>query len=86
MDPGLALLFLLLVIPMFLFAKKTTPAKWTGHVLTKGIIAVLFLFFVNLFGGSFGLHVPINLFTTTVTALLGIPGLATLIAIQAWVI
>ncbi|ENH98478.1 inhibitor of the pro-sigma K processing machinery [Gracilibacillus halophilus YIM-C55.5] len=60
------------------------------HVLGKGTmkitIGLLFLFFFNLFGASFGLHIPINVFTAVIVGLLGIPGIASLTALQIFVI
>jgi len=38
------------------------------------------------FGGAIGLHIPINLFTTVVSGFLGVFGLASLAAIQLFII
>ncbi|MCY9295205.1 sigma-K factor-processing regulator BofA, partial [Bacillus spizizenii] len=42
----------------------------------------LLLVCVNMFGGSLGIHVPINLVTTAISGILGIPGIAALVVIK----
>ncbi|MGN8648304.1 pro-sigmaK processing inhibitor BofA family protein [Gracilibacillus sp. HCP3S3_G5_1] len=60
--------------------------KGSGQVVMKVTIGVLFLFFFNLFGASFGLYIPINVFTAGIVGVLGIPGIACLTAIHVFVI
>ncbi|MCA0972396.1 pro-sigmaK processing inhibitor BofA family protein [Halobacillus litoralis] len=87
MDPVLVLLLLGLAIPLLLIiGLPAAPIKWVGQVLMRVVVAVILLFFVNLFGAQFGLHVPINGFTATVSTLLGVPGVLSLTAIHLWVI
>lgn len=45
-----------------------------------------FLFCLNLFGESLGLHVSINPVTSGISGLLGIPGVAALIVIEKFII
>ncbi|MFQ3546643.1 pro-sigmaK processing inhibitor BofA family protein [Halobacillus rhizosphaerae] len=87
MDPVLVILLLGLSIPFLLIiGLPVSPLKWAGQVLTRLIIAIILLFFVNLFGAQFGLHIPINGFTATVSALLGIPGILTITALHLWIL
>lgn len=87
MDPVLVILLLGLAIPFLLIlGLPSTPIKWAGQALTRLIVAVILLFFVNLFGAQFGLHVPINGFTAIVSAALGLPGVLSLTAIHLWVL
>ncbi|WP_163540053.1 pro-sigmaK processing inhibitor BofA family protein [Gracilibacillus sp. YIM 98692] len=68
---------------------KGVPVKLVrsaGQGMIKITIGVLFLFFFNLFGASFGLHLPINVFTAIIVGLLGIPGIASLTAIHLFVL
>ncbi|MGP4038944.1 pro-sigmaK processing inhibitor BofA family protein [Gracilibacillus sp. D59] len=60
--------------------------KGSGQVVMKVTLGILFLFFFNLFGASFGLHIPINVFTAVIVGVLGIPGIACLTAINVFVI
>lgn len=62
------------------------PIRLVGQVFVKVLIGALFLFFLNAFGASFDLHVPINLVTSAVSGLLGLPGLAALVIIDLFII
>ncbi|ELK46742.1 pro-sigmaK processing inhibitor BofA [Bacillus sp. SB49] len=87
MDPVLVLLLLGLAIPFLLIiGLPSSPIKFAGQAVTKLIVAVILLFFVNLFGAQFGLHVPINVFTAAVATILGFPGVVSLAAIHIWVL
>lgn len=57
-----------------------------GQGITKLLIGAILLFFLNVFGNQFGLHVPINFITAAISGLLGIPGLLSLVAIQLWIL
>jgi len=48
--------------------------RFLMHSLVKLGIGVLILFFINVFGGTIGLHLPINFFTVIITGFLGIYG------------
>ncbi|MBU5266072.1 pro-sigmaK processing inhibitor BofA family protein [Virgibacillus proomii] len=66
-----------------------TPVKFMriiGQTTVKLGIGILFLFFINVFGGVIGLHIPINLFTVVIAGFLGIFGLASLSAIHLFVL
>ncbi|HET7578703.1 MAG TPA: pro-sigmaK processing inhibitor BofA family protein [Bacillales bacterium] len=72
---GLILLLLFIGAPL-------KPIRWIGGAVVKVLIGALFLFFLNIFGTSINLHIPINLVTTLVSGFLGIPGLCVLVAIK----
>jgi inhibitor of the pro-sigma K processing machinery len=76
----LAIIVLLLII-----GAPVKPMKWIGQGSVKLVIGVLLLFFVNVFGANFGIHVPINLFTALVSGLLGISGIVSLVAIHVFI-
>lgn len=77
----LSLIFLVLLIGV-----PTKPLRFIGQTTVKIAIGVLFLFFFNVFGGLIGLHIPINLFTVSVTSFLGIFGMFSLAAIHVFVL
>ncbi|WP_066195115.1 MULTISPECIES: pro-sigmaK processing inhibitor BofA family protein [Gracilibacillus] len=60
--------------------------RGSGRLVMKITIGVVFLFVCNLIGASFGLYVPINLFTAGIAGVLGIPGVACLTVLHFWVI
>ena len=75
-----------LILLLLLMGTNSKPLKIIGSIFAKVVIGGMLLFFLNAFGSSFGLHVPINVFTAGVAGILGIPGLLSLAAIQYWII
>lgn len=76
---GLILLVLFVGTPI-------KPLRFAGQALIKVMIGALFLFFLNAFGNSMGIHVPINPATAAVSGLLGIPGVVSLVIIQMYIL
>lgn len=76
---GLILLLLLVGAPL-------KPIRLLGLGMIKIVIGAVFLFFLNELGNQFGIHVPINLVTASVSGFLGIPGVAALAALAYWVV
>ncbi|MEN2466793.1 pro-sigmaK processing inhibitor BofA family protein [Ornithinibacillus sp. FSL M8-0202] len=70
------------IVLLLLFGTSFKPMRFLAHGTVKLGIGILFLFFFNVIGGSFGLHIPINLFTAIVSGFLGLFGLASLAAIH----
>jgi len=78
---------IVLLIGILLIAgAPLTPMKFLANGAVKVVIGVLFIFFFNVFGASMGLHIPINLFTALISGFLGLPGLASLVAIHLFVL
>lgn len=75
-----------LIIVLFFIGAPPKPTKFVGQSLIKLGIGVLFLFFFNVFGGEFGLHIPINLFTVFISGFLGILGVVSLAAMQIFLV
>lgn len=81
----ISVLGLLILILLFTGAPNK-PVRFVGQAFVKLLIGALFLFFLNVAGNRFGIHVPINFATSAVSGFLGIPGLFALVAIQKWII
>lgn len=62
------------------------PVRFIGQSIIKVLIGALLLFFLNVGGSRYGIHVPINVATSAVSGFLGIPGLVVLAAIQQFVL
>jgi len=75
-----------LIVLLLFIGAPVKPTRVLGHSMVKLGIGVLFLFFFNVFGATFGLHIPINLFTVIVSGLLGLFGVASLAAVQVFLI
>jgi inhibitor of the pro-sigma K processing machinery len=87
MDPIIIIsLFAGLILIMFFIGAPIKPLRFVGQGIIKILIGALFLFFLNEFGTSLGIYVPINLVTASVSGILGIPGVLALVAIENWII
>lgn len=74
-----------LVALLFFSKASIKPLRLIGRIAVRFVVGALFLFCVNLFGESAGIHVPINIVTTGVSGLLGVPGVAALIVIKQFI-
>ncbi|PLR89852.1 pro-sigmaK processing inhibitor BofA family protein [Bacillus sp. T33-2] len=74
------------ILLLLLLGAPVKPLRFAGQGIIKLLIGALFLFFLNAFGNSSGIHVPINIATSAVSGFLGIPGLVALVAIQTWIL
>ncbi|MGG1401165.1 pro-sigmaK processing inhibitor BofA family protein [Bacillus salipaludis] len=75
-----------LIVILLFSGAPFKPVRFIGQAAIKLVIGALFLFFLNVAGNRFGIHVPINFATSTVSGFLGIPGMVALVAIQKWII
>ncbi|WP_322544374.1 pro-sigmaK processing inhibitor BofA family protein [Bacillus sp. SS15] len=69
-----------------LFLWGVSSLRWIGVTAIKFIAGAILLVGVNLFGSSLGIHIPVNLITTGISGILGIPGIAALIVIKRFII
>lgn len=87
MNTAVIIISVVIMIGVLLLAgAPLKPLRFLGSGAIKVVIGVLFLFFFNVFGASVGIHIPINVFTAFVSGFLGLPGLASLAAIQLFVV
>lgn len=75
-----------LIVLLLLIGTSFKPMRFIGQATVKLAIGVLFLFFFNVFGGLIGLHIPINLFTITITGFLGLFGMFSLAAVHIFIL
>lgn len=80
------IIMLSVIVLLFTIGAPVKPLKLIGQASVKLVIGALLLFFVNIFGASFGIHIPINLFTALVSGILGIFGIVSLIAIHIFIL
>lgn len=76
-----------LVLLFLLFFRKSfsTILEGLSFFLFRLGFSVLLLFGVHLLLGMFGYAVPLNLFTGAVVAMLGVPGVASVVAISIFI-
>lgn len=87
MEPVLVISFIGgLIVLLLIIGAPMKSLRLFGQGIVKLLIGAILLFFLNVFGNQYGLHIPINFITAAVSGLLGLPGLASLVAIQLWVL
>ncbi|SFE64057.1 pro-sigmaK processing inhibitor BofA family protein [Alteribacillus iranensis] len=69
-----------------LLGPSTKWMKWTGSIFVRLVVGAVALFLLNVFGGVFEYHLPINLFTVSVSGLLGFPGVLMLVAVDLFIL
>ncbi|MGL4773206.1 MAG: pro-sigmaK processing inhibitor BofA family protein [Clostridium sp.] len=79
MDLQLLLYGLIGVVILYIIIKLL---KLPIKLLINGIMGVILLFIVNLFGANFGITIGINIVTSLIAGIFGIPGVAVLLVIQ----
>ena len=68
---------------IFIFGRIfIVPIKKTIKLLLNSILAGAVIFIINLIGANFGFHIGLNIFTSILVGLLGIPGVVCLIVVK----
>ncbi|HLS07425.1 MAG TPA: pro-sigmaK processing inhibitor BofA family protein [Bacillota bacterium] len=84
------ILVISIIIGLVIFLLLTGyPLKLTRLLMRSFVkfgIGILILFFINVFGGMIGLHIPINIFTVIVTGFLGVFGATSIAAIHIFIL
>lgn len=75
-----------LILLLLFTGAPIKPVRFIGQGIVKILIGALLLFFLNTFGSTIDIHVPINLTTSAISGLLGIPGIAALVIIDMYIL
>ena len=68
---------------LFLFGRIfIVPLKKILKLVLNSVLGGLVIFIINLIGANFGFHVGLNVFTSILVGLLGLPGAVILIIIK----
>ncbi|SEQ09360.1 pro-sigmaK processing inhibitor BofA family protein [Piscibacillus halophilus] len=87
MDPIVIILAIVAIMVLLLFfGPPFKIVRWTSVGVVKLVIGALFIFFANVFGAMFGLHIPINLITSAIAGFLGLFGVGALVLIHLMII
>ena len=74
MDATNILIFLTCIIFLFLIGKFfAVPLKILLRVIGSSIVGGCVIFLINLVGGTFGFHIGLNVITTAIVGILGVP-------------
>ena len=83
MDFNNIIVFLACTIFIFLIGRFfVIPLKIILKILGNSIVGALIIFLVNLVGNIYGFHIGINVITTLIVGILGIPGAILLILLK----
>ena len=68
---------------IFIFGRIfIVPIKKILKLVLNSVLGGLTIFIINLIGASFGFHIGLNIFTSVVVGLLGLPGAVCLIIVK----
>ncbi len=68
---------------LFLFGRIfIVPLKKILKLVLNSVLGGLVIFIINLVGANFGFHVGLNIFTSILVGLLGLPGVVILIIVK----
>lgn len=87
MDPVIVISILVgLILILLIVGAPIKPIRFFGQAIVKMVVGLLFLFFLNAFGSLFDYQIPINFVTASTAGLLGVPGIALLVAIDYFIL
>ena len=83
MSPQTILIYISCIIGIIIIGKIfIVPIKWIVRLIINSLLGALLLYIINLVGGAWSLHIGINVITSVVVGLLGIPGAILLTVLQ----
>lgn len=83
MDSNIIFTYLACICFIFLFGKiLVKPMKFILKLLLNSILGGIILFLINLIGASFSFHIGLNVVTSIIVGVLGIPGAVLLVIVK----
>lgn len=75
--------FLACICFIFIFGKIFIfPLKKIFKLLINSILGGVCIYIINIVGANFGFHIGLNIFTSVVVGLLGLPGVICLVVVK----
>ena len=85
MDTNL-LTYLACICFLFIFGKVfIVPIKKILKLVINSILGGVTIYLINIIGGTFGFHIGLNIFTSVLIGLLGLPGAVCLIIVKLFI-
>ncbi len=82
MDTNL-IIYLACICFLFIFGKVfIVPIKKILKLVINSILGGIVIFLINLIGGIWGFHIGLNIFTSILVGLLGLPGSVCLVIVK----
>ena len=83
MDFNVVLTFLACIIFLFIFGKIFIwPLKSIFKLVFNSVLGGVLIYIINVVGMNFGFHIGINILTSAIVGILGVPGAALLIILK----
>ena len=83
MDFNIIITFLTCIIVLFIFGKIfIMPLKSILKLIFNSILGGLCIYMINLIGANFAFHIGLNIVTSMLVGILGIPGAVLLIILK----
>ena len=68
---------------LFIFGRVfIVPIKKVLKLVVNSVLGGITIFLINLIGGTFGFHIGLNIFTSILVGVLGLPGTVFLVIIR----
>lgn len=87
MDVNMSILVIISCICIFFVIGKIfiVPIKWIAKLILNSILGGVLIWIINLIGGIWSFHIGLNLWTSILVGILGVPGALLLIFIRLMV-
>ena len=83
MDTNTIIIFVVCIISLFVIGKIfVLPVKKILKLVLNSILGGFFIFFINIIGEGFGLHIGLNIGTSIFVGFFGIPGVILLVILK----
>lgn len=80
---GNLIAYLACICFLFIFGRIfIVPIKKILKLVFNSILGGVVIFLINLIGANFGFHIGLNIFTSIIIGLLGLPGVVCLIVVK----
>ncbi len=83
MDKKIVLVFIACIAIIIIFGKYfLLPARKIIKIIINSVIGAIIIFLINTIGTSFNFHIGLNIITSIIVGILGIPGAILLILLK----
>lgn len=62
------------------------PIKWILKLVFNSILGGILIWIINLIGGTWGFHIGLNIYTSILVGILGVPGAICMIIVKLMLI
>lgn len=86
LDSNTVIIYLACIFFLFLFGRIfIVPLKTILKLVGNSILGGILIFIINLIGGAFNFHIGLNIGTSLIVGILGVPGAILLIILKLFV-